>query len=295
MDKKNFFKRHRFRPWIQFAFTALTNGYLLGFFQGKIYTGKSKAICVPGLSCYSCPGALGSCPIGAMQSVLNSNRYHFSFYVMGFLILIGSLIGRLVCGFLCPFGWVQDLLYKIPFFQKRKVLPGDRVLKYLKYVVLVLFVFLLPALVTGTGGQGDPWFCKYICPSGTLMAGIPLVATNEALRASLGFLFSWKMLLLIAVLVLSLWSYRPFCRYLCPLGAFYGFFNRISLFRYQVDAATCTQCGACQKACPHAIDPVKTPNSAECIRCGECIHTCPQDAITFFIQTTKENPTKIEN
>lgn len=297
MDKAKKEKKRHIRFIIQFAFTAVTNGYLLGFLQGKIYTGKLKGLCVPGLSCYSCPGALGSCPIGALQSVLNSNKYHFSYYVTGFLILVGSLIGRLVCGFLCPFGWVQDLLYRIPFIQKRKTLPGDRYLKYLKYFVLLFFVFLLPALITGIGGQGEPWFCKYICPSGTLMAGLPLLAANEGLRDSIGFLFSWKAFVLLLILLVSIWSYRPFCRYLCPLGAFYGFFNRISLFRYQIDTDRCTSCGLCQKTCPFGIDPSKTPNSSECIRCGECIHSCPHHALRTStmrkIKTEKENLTKI--
>lgn len=284
MGKSKFFRKHNIRSLIQFGFTAVTNGYIMGFLKGEIYTGKSKALCLPGLSCYSCPGALGSCPIGALQSVLNSNKYYFSYYVVGFLIFIGSLIGRLACGFLCPFGWFQDLLYKIPFFKKRKTLPGDKFLKYLKYVILLFFVFLFPAFIKGLGGQGDPWFCKYICPSGTLMAGIPLIASNEFLRESIGFLFSWKMFVLFSVIVLSLWSYRPFCRYLCPLGAIYGFFNRISLFRYRIDTDACTNCGKCQKTCHFGIDPSKTPNSSECIRCGECINACPHRAITFSVK-----------
>ena len=148
--------------------------------KGSIYKGPGKFICLPGLNCYSCPGALGSCPIGSLQAVIGSRSYRFSFYVAGFLLLFGALFGRLVCGWLCPFGLVQDLLYKIPFVKKLRRLPGDRWLKYLKYVILAGFVIVLPLTVLDIVGQGQPWFCKYICPSGTLFAGIPLIASNPA-------------------------------------------------------------------------------------------------------------------
>ncbi len=68
---------------VQIIFTALTNGYLLGYMNGKIYKGKSKTVCVPGLNCYSCPGAIGSCPIGSIQAVLGSKNLKMSFYVNG--------------------------------------------------------------------------------------------------------------------------------------------------------------------------------------------------------------------
>ena len=118
-------------------------------------------------------------------------------------MLFGSLFGRLICGWLCPFGLVQDLLYKIPFFKKRKNLPGHKVLVWAKYVILVVFVILLPLLVVDFIGQGSPWFCKYICPSGTLGAGIPLLAMNESLRDAAGALFLWKSGILLVLLLLA--------------------------------------------------------------------------------------------
>ena len=164
-------KKKNIRLFVQVIFVALTNGYVLGFLKGRIYTGPLKALCVPGLNCYSCPGALGSCPIGSLQAVLASRDYHVSFYLLGFFMVIGSIFGRFVCGFLCPFGLVQDLLYKIPFPFKRKNLPGHRKLVWLKYIVLAVMVIALPLLATDFLGQGKPWFCQYICPSGTLLAG----------------------------------------------------------------------------------------------------------------------------
>lgn len=271
--------RNRTRLCVQIAFTALTNGYLFGFLTGKIYRGPAKAVCVPGLNCYSCPGALGSCPIGSLQAVLGSRDYKFSFYIVGFLIFFGSLFGRFICGWLCPFGLIQDLLYKIPFFRKRKNLPGHKVLKWLKYAILIVFVILLPLLVVDIIGQGNPWFCKYICPSGTLTAGIPLVLMNESLQSAAGSLFAWKLALLAVIIVLALWVYRPFCKYLCPLGALYSFFNPIALYRYQIETDNCIKCGKCQTACKMDIKVWEQPNSLECIRCGDCVKACPTGAI----------------
>lgn len=274
----NSIKNH-IRLCVQIVFTAITNGYFYGFATGRIYTGRSKTVCVPGLNCYSCPGALGSCPIGSLQAVLANRNYKFSFYVVGFLILFGSIFGRFICGWLCPFGLIQDLLYKIPFFRKHKNLPGHKALIWLKYIILAVFVIILPLFVLDIIGQGSPWFCKYICPSGTLTAGLPLLAANEPLRQAAGFLFQWKLLILIVLILLSVAFYRPFCKYICPLGAVYSVFNPIALYRYQIDTKRCIDCGKCKSACKMDIDVCKNPNSPECIRCGDCIRSCPVNAI----------------
>ena len=192
------------------------------------------------------------------------------------------MLGRFVCGWLCPFGLVQDLLHKIPFPRKWRVLPGERGLRALKYVLLVLFVILLPLTVLDVVGQGQPWFCKYICPSGTLLGGIPLVASNPALRSALSWLFAWKGALLAAVVLLSVVLWRPFCRYLCPLGAVYGLFNPVALCRYAIQEDKCTRCGSCQAACPMDLPVYRQPNTTQCIRCGKCRAACPQDAIALL-------------
>ena len=273
-------KTNKLRPWVQAAWFALTNGYTTGFLQGKIYRGQSKKLCVPGLSCYSCLGALGACPIGSLQAVLGSSSFKLSCYVFGFLMLFGTLFGRLICGWLCPFGWVQDLLHKIPLFQKKKTLPGHKWLKKLPYVILIVFVLLLPSILVGPTGIGDPWFCKYICPSGTLFGGIPLVTVNEGLRRAIGTLFHWKTLLLVSILILSIKYSRPFCKYVCPLGAVYGCFNPVSVYRLKVDEQKCIHCGKCKQVCCADIPVWEKPNSPDCIRCGDCKAACPTDAIS---------------
>lgn len=286
----NFFKKsfQKFRLAVQLIFMALTNGYVVGFLQGKIYQGPGKKICLPGLNCYSCPGALGACPIGSLQAVLGSPKFNMSFYVVGFFLFTGSLLGRVVCGFLCPFGLVQDLLYKIPFFKKRKNMPGHKVLVWLKYVVLVLMVIILPMFAVSAYGISDPWFCKYLCPSGTLFGGVPLIAANEGLQQALGGLFIWKISVLAGILLWSLWVYRPFCKYLCPLGVIYGWFNPIALSKFQIEKDACIDCKKCKNVCPMDIPVYAKPNSAECIRCGKCIQSCPTDCIQVSLLSRKK-------
>lgn len=278
MDRRkggNEWKRHK----IQALWALLTNSYLLGFAQGKIYKGRLKNLCVPGLNCYSCPGAVGACPIGAMQAVIGSWNFKFAFYVSGFLIFVGALMGRFVCGWLCPFGLIQDLLYKVPFPKKIRTFRGDQLLRKLKYIILAVFVILMPMFLVDFVGQGQPWFCKLICPAGTLEGGIPLVLMDKSIRGAIGWLYAWKNVLLFFTIFLSLMSYRPFCKYVCPLGAIYSVFNPISVFRYQVDEKKCVGCGNCADVCKMQIDPVKYPNHPECIRCGACKKSCPVKAI----------------
>lgn len=282
MDKNNnkFSKLlSRFRGWIQAAATLLTNIHLPNFIKGGIYQGKGKAVCVPGLNCYSCPGAAGACPIGSFQAVVGSSKFRFSYYITGFLILLGVLLGRFICGFLCPFGWLQELLHKIPTkkLSTKKLKP----LTYLKYAILLLAVVLLPAIVVNDLGMGDPFFCKYICPQGVLEGAIPLAAVNEGIRSALGPLFNRKLIILIVVVVLSVLFYRPFCKWICPLGAFYALMNKVSLLGIKVDEHKCVSCGKCARVCKMDVDVTKTPNHTECIRCGKCITSCPTDAIKF--------------
>ncbi len=277
------------RLTIQLLVTILTNGYAYGFYHGKIYQGSLKYICLPGLNCYSCPGAVGACPIGALQALLNQRNIQIPFHVLGFLFLFGSILGRFVCGWLCPFGLVQDLLHKILLFQKRKHLPFHRILKYGGRLVLILLVCIGSMFLFG-GFAKVPAFCKYLCPSGTLLGALPLISVNESLRSQLGALFFWKLGVLLLIVLLSIKIYRPFCQYLCPLGAIYGWFNRFSLVQIHWEKERCIACGACERACPLALSTAQISTSPECIRCGRCIRACSKSCLHFTRKSQNHQP-----
>ena len=246
------------------------------WFSGNISKSAGKHVCVPGLNCYSCPGAVASCPLGALQNSISNGR--FPFFVTGFLLLTGTLIGRMVCSFLCPFGLVQELLYKIPAPKIKKTVRTLRITRkasLLKYVILVFCIFL-PLLFFLKDGIASPFFCKYICPEGTVFAGWILALFNEDLRSALGVLFSWKTALAVCFIIWSVFMFRPFCRFFCPLGAIYSFFNKTAVFGIHADASKCTHCNACVETCK--MDVLKI-NDRECIRCGECRSHCKFNAI----------------
>lgn len=281
MDKK-VKKAERRRRLIQLGSALLYNANLPGFASGSLYKGAVKGVCVPGLNCYSCPGAIASCPLGALQNALGSLPHKLPLYIAGFLLLTGLLLGRVVCGFLCPFGLIQELIHRIPT-QKIRKNRWTRRLSFLKYGVLLLFVIALPLWYAFAKGLPVPAFCKWVCPAGTLEGGFPLMALRPEYRSLAGLLFGWKTLLCIGILVLCIFLYRAFCRFLCPLGAIYALFSRLALFAVRVDTGRCNGCGACVRSCEMDVRQV---GDRECIQCGRCAAHCPKGAIYFGKERT---------
>lgn len=265
------------RKIIQLYTALLFNANFKGFVSGSIYQGNTKKLCVPGINCYSCPGAVGACPLGSFQGSFSADRSTL-FYVGGILLLYAFLFGRMICGWFCPFGFIQELFYKIKTPKLKKSFI-TRLLSYFKYVVLVFFVFIVP-IMYALRDVPFPAFCKYICPAGTLEGGIGLLSNkiNESYFAMLGPLFTWKFLLLVSIMVGCVFVFRLFCRFICPLGALYGLFNRISIFGISVDKPKCTGCNLCVSRCK--VD-IKHVGDAECISCGECVDVCPTKAIVW--------------
>lgn len=279
MNVRRFFAAHRpsKRRLIQLYAALLFNANLKGFATGRIYKGPGKLLCTPGLNCYSCPGATAACPLGALQNSLAGSNARLPHYIFGILLLYGLLLGRAICAFLCPFGLLQDLLHKIKT-PKLKKSRFTRALSYLKYVLLALLVIFYPLLFMLKDGT-LPAFCKYVCPAGTLEGALGLLSYvgNSDMFRMLGPLFTWKFVLLVVFLIGAVFIYRFFCRFFCPLGAIYGFFNRFCLPGMRVEEEKCIGCGLCTGHC--GMD-VRCVGDHECIQCGECAPVCPTGAIT---------------
>ena len=266
------------RRLVQLYAALLYNAHVKGFITGDIYTGSSKLMCVPGFNCYSCPGAIGACPLGALQNAIASSGNRAPAYVLGILMLFGLTLGRTICGWLCPAGLLQELLHRIP---TPKVEKGriTRVLSWLKYVILAVFVVAVP-LWYSLQSYPVPAFCKYICPVGTFEGAVGLLSNpvNADKFSMLGILFTRKFVIMLAIIGACVFIYRAFCRFLCPLGAIYGLFARVALIGVKAEPARCTDCGRCVGCCP--MD-VKRVGDHECISCGKCIGECPTGAIAF--------------
>lgn len=279
-DVKEWFINHKpsKRRLIQVYAALLYNANIKGFITGNIYQSETtKYMCVPGLNCYSCPGAVGACPLGSLQNALAESNTRAPYYILGILALFGLMCARTICGFLCPVGLCQELLYKVrtPKLKKSRV---TRVLSYFKYVLLALLIAI--PLTYATFNIPLPAFCKYICPAGTFEGAVLLLSnpSNTNLFAQLGWQFTFKLSLLVIFIVASMFIFRAFCRFICPLGAIYGFFNRFALIGVCVDKNSCTECGLCVSYCKMDIKHV---GDHECINCGECMPVCPTKAISW--------------
>ncbi len=271
------------RKWVQALWFFLTNGFWGFPITGNLYQGPMKVICSPGLNCYSCPAATSYCPIGSLQQLLigvryslQSGQFYIGTFVIGSMGMLGAVFGRFICGWACPFGFMQELLYKIP--SPKYSIPTQ--LNWGKYLFLIFFVILLPLIIVDDFGMGKPWFCKYVCPAGTLEAGIPMLILRPDLRSIVGWLFINKIVIMIGFILWSVIATRPFCRTTCPLGAFYALFSRFQLIKLKLNEELCTNCGVCHTVCPVEIKFNETPDSCECVNCMRCMtEACHFDAI----------------
>jgi len=259
------------RTLFQLGSLLISNLYFASFYTKNIYQGWAKGTCIPFMNCYGCPLAVVSCPIGSLQHFVIIKA--IPFFLLGFFGIVGSAVGRMACGWVCPFGFFQELLYKV---KTRKIYP-PKILNYLKYPVLVILTLLIAYWL------GEPWFCK-LCPVGTLEASIPLVIWNPpggifsqggTIITKLEFLFYIKLAILLGFVAVNFFIKRPFCRYACPLGAIYSLFNKFSFYRLEVNAKNCTYCNYCLKDCPMDLAVYEELNDADCIRCLKCTK-CPE-------------------
>lgn len=256
----------------QLCTAVLYNGNFFSRWTGREF--KTKA-CVPGLNCAYCPGAAAGCPLGTLQGVFAGGLQKIPFLVISGIFLSVLLLGKFICGWLCPFGLLQEACFLIPS-PKLKRSRTTYLLSRLKYMAALLFVILLPLYFFAAENRRVWAFCQYICPNGAFMELLTGLAGGDA--AGYAVLFTLKAALLLLFLICCIIVFRPFCRFICPLGALYGIFSRISLLAVKFDPDKCTSCGACMKVC--RMDCSK-PGDSECIACGKCVKICRQKAVSF--------------
>jgi polyferredoxin len=227
-------------------------------------------MCSPVFHCYACPLSTFACPIGVLAQF--SALHIFPFVTVGLLIVLGALFGSLICGWACPFGFLQDLVAKIP--TTKFDLPkwaGN-----LRYVVLIVTVLAVPYF----WGEGHWLFICRVCPAGALEAAVPNMTGQAITGENIAWPNTLKLTILAVFLVAIFFMKRPWCRMLCPLGAIFSLFNRISAFFVRFNADECTDCERCHKLCEYGIEPEKSPNDSLCVRCLKCTN-CDLNALTF--------------
>lgn len=245
----------------------MVNPYIKNYLRPELYQGKLKNICVPSLNCWSCPAAAYSCPIGAIQNFVSYSKYLLSFYTIGTLALVMSLTGRFFCGFVCPFGLFQDLINKIPL---KKIKIDTNKSKYSQYFFLVVFVLFLPWLT------GEPWFSK-ICPAGFYLASVPFIIADRSILNNMSYFFYIKTFIAMLFFYGSMKISRPFCQYVCPVGAIFELFRPFSFAGIKVDNNKCIKCKKCFRVCIMDASPYKS--AYNCVQCGKCVQECPTGAL----------------
>ncbi len=249
------------RIWVQSAFLLVW----LDPLNLRLHT-----MCAPVFHCYACPLATFACPIGVIAQF--GALHIFPFVAIGLLIAVGALFGTLICGWICPFGWLQDLAAKVP--TPKFDLP--KWTGHLRYVVLLGAVLVIPYLF----GEAHPLFICRICPAGALEAAVPNMAGQAIASKEVVWPNAVKLTILVLFLIGIFFIKRPWCRILCPLGAIFSLFNRVSAFFLRFNPAKCINCEQCHKLCEYGVEPERSPNNLRCVRCLECTR-CSPDALTL--------------
>jgi len=177
-------------------------------------------------------------------------------------VLIATIVaGPVFCGWICPLGsiqdWINGLARKIRIPQARLNKGLDKVLTITKYLILALILYMTAKSFNLVFINADPYYALMHFYTGEVA---PLA-----------------LIILGATLIASLFIQRPWCRWLCPLGAVLSFLGKFSILKIKKPSDACIACGACSKACPVGIDPSAQDQvvSSSCIRCGLCETACP--------------------
>lgn len=277
----------RMRPAVQAIFLLIWAAPLAWINEHWGRVGRSIPSCV--FHCYYaggglCPAASFSCPIGIMGQMAALGVVPWM--AIGVIVLVGALAGSLTCGWACPFGFVQDLLARLPLPKLR--IPNF--LGYGRYIVLAVLVLALPYYM---GLAGSPYeqqtmttICNW-CPAGAIEAGVPSTIHGLAYDKPAEVVSLKKAVIIVAFIVAAMVMFRPWCTILCPLGGMLSLFNRFSVFHLRFKRQACTQCNTCRSRCAYGVEVERKVNTTRCIRCLECT-TC--GAIEAALAKEKTSP-----
>ncbi len=262
-------KLARWRAWVQAAF-------LLVWLTPTV---RIHTVCSPVFHCYSCPLATFACPIGVLANF--SALHLIPLMAIGTLLVVGVVFGSFVCGWACPFGFLQDLVGRIP--TPKFELPGW--MGYFRYVVLVVFVLIIPYVL----GEDSPLFFCRLCPAGALEAAIPNTVESALAGGELALPSKIKMVILALFLLAMFVKWRPWCTLFCPLGAIYGLLSHVSVFFLRFKPESCTDCELCRDLCRYGGRSERRASDQRCIRCMECT-TCKAISVdNVFVPSSDVN------
>lgn len=241
----------RWRVWVQGTFLFVWLDPLAW---------RLHSVCSPVFHCYSCPLALFACPIGVLANF--SALHLIPFVAVGTLLAIGAVAGSFVCGWVCPFGFIQDLIARLP--TRKFELPGWA--GYGRYAVLLFLVLLIPYFF----GEEHPLFFCRVCPAGALEAALPHTASTAIAGTGIAWPSATKAIVLGVVMFAMFFTWRPWCTALCPLGAIYGLCNRVSLVFLKFQPESCNDCDLCRRLCRYHGPSERRGDDQRCIRCLDC-------------------------
>jgi len=227
------------------------------------------------------------CPFGGIEAIMAlvfsnvmiSKIHESSFVLTGIILILGILFGPVVCSYICPLGTIQEWIGKIgkKIFKKKynHMIPVrlDKILRYLRYFVLIFTVYLTTQSLRLIFLEVDPYFALFNFWSDEVTVG--------------------GLVVLAIILVSSLFIERPWCKYACPFGAFIGLTNYISIFKIRRNTTTCISCKKCDDVCPMniTVSDKKVIRDHQCIRCNECTSdvVCPvSETVELKINNYKE-------
>ncbi len=241
----------RQRHWVQ-------AGFLLAWLDPLML--RMHTVCSPVFHCYSCPLATFACPIGVLA---NFSAIHvIPFTALGTLLVLGTVFGGFICGWACPFGFLQDLAHRIP--TPKLTLPAW--MGWFRYVMLIGLVLAIPYWF----GEDSPLFVCRLCPAGAIEAALPNIAQSAATGQPITWPTATKTIILVVFVGAILFTWRPWCTIFCPLGAIYAMFNKISVLFLRFEQKLCKNCELCRSLCVGGGPPERRLDGMNCVRCLEC-------------------------